>query len=623
MPTLTFTANPSEIQSGGRTTVSWSTTNATSCTPIPGTSGATTGEVSYTLTENTTFPMTCIGPGGSVTRVATVTVNSPILWLEKPAFASGETFSAAWNNTGTTYPLDWVGITTVGGAWGSAGAEQGKSWFYTGGTVSGSKPLQAPNSPGQYEILYYSNNTTDQVLERISMKVIAPTPLAVSPTAPFSCQTKTSSPSITVEHDGQIIEHVSISADGAPGIDTNGHSNITIRDVTIHHKNGSGIKVSNSNNVTIQNVDIINDTAPASDIDPHQNDNIACFSSSGLHVTNARLIGGSDNMRIYRCADLHLQYIEGHNVRNGGGVSGGLFASLNDSSGVLEDFSTENDPVVSASGDNINLYNSANIIVRRGLVDGNNSVKFDLNGGDYLNGWGVAIDNDTHDVLVEDVDVINQSLGCFGVWGAEGSNYNVTFNRTRCADNTGPTVRTDGRVISFLFGWAIHPNVKGSSVRASSYHGLVPENPILDYGNLVVPAEVTKADFVARSPQRVQNCSTTASTNTYNPNLASVASAFMNAGRDKTSVAQTPAAGAKTGFTYRFTLNLWRGQEGTEVRALQEALKAEGLYDAGITGGFFDRTKAAVMKFQEKYGINPTGYVGPATRAQLNALFSL
>ena len=88
-------------------------------------------------------------------------------------------------------------------------------------------------------------------------------------------------------------------------------------------------------------------------------------------------------------------------------------------------------------------------------------------------------------------------------------------------------------------------------------------------------------------------------------------------------MAQTPAAGAKTGFTYRFTLNLWRGQEGTEVRALQEALKAEGLYDAGITGVFFDRTKAAVMKFQEKYGINPTGYVGPATRAQLNALFSL
>jgi len=75
-------------------------------------------------------------------------------------------------------------------------------------------------------------------------------------------------------------------------------------------------------------------------------------------------------------------------------------------------------------------------------------------------------------------------------------------------------------------------------------------------------------------------------------------------------------------FTYTFTLDLWRGQEGTEVRALQEALTAQGLYDSEITGGFFDRTLAAVLAFQTKYGINPIGYVGPATRAQLNALFS-
>ena len=77
------------------------------------------------------------------------------------------------------------------------------------------------------------------------------------------------------------------------------------------------------------------------------------------------------------------------------------------------------------------------------------------------------------------------------------------------------------------------------------------------------------------------------------------------------------------GFSYHFTLDLYRGQEGKEVRALQEALKIEGLFNNEISGNFYDQTLEAVMKFQEKYGINPTGYVGPATRAQLNALFSL
>ncbi|KKW19061.1 MAG: hypothetical protein UY63_C0023G0012, partial [Parcubacteria group bacterium GW2011_GWA2_51_10] len=42
-----------------------------------------------------------------------------------------------------------------------------------------------------------------------------------------------------------------------------------------------------------------------------------------------------------------------------------------------------------------------------------------------------------------------------------------------------------------------------------------------------------------------------------------------------------------------------------------------------ISGNFYDHTREGVLAFQTKYGINPTGYVGPATRAQLNALFSL
>jgi peptidoglycan hydrolase-like protein with peptidoglycan-binding domain len=41
-----------------------------------------------------------------------------------------------------------------------------------------------------------------------------------------------------------------------------------------------------------------------------------------------------------------------------------------------------------------------------------------------------------------------------------------------------------------------------------------------------------------------------------------------------------------------------------------------------VTGGFYSQTFASVQAFQSKYGINATGYVGPMTRAKLNALYS-
>ena len=58
-----------------------------------------------------------------------------------------------------------------------------------------------------------------------------------------------------------------------------------------------------------------------------------------------------------------------------------------------------------------------------------------------------------------------------------------------------------------------------------------------------------------------------------------------------------------------------------DVSALQSALKSEGLYTGDITGGFYSQTYAAVKRFQEKYSIESTGFVGPATRAKLNELY--
>ncbi len=61
--------------------------------------------------------------------------------------------------------------------------------------------------------------------------------------------------------------------------------------------------------------------------------------------------------------------------------------------------------------------------------------------------------------------------------------------------------------------------------------------------------------------------------------------------------------------------------DSDEVRALQEALAREGLFDHEITGRFFEVTEQAVQEFQTKYELDPSGSVGPGTQAKLNELY--
>ncbi|TAN32141.1 peptidoglycan-binding protein, partial [Patescibacteria group bacterium] len=75
-------------------------------------------------------------------------------------------------------------------------------------------------------------------------------------------------------------------------------------------------------------------------------------------------------------------------------------------------------------------------------------------------------------------------------------------------------------------------------------------------------------------------------------------------------------------FTYVWNNNLQIGSPLAEdVKALQTALAQDGDYHGDLTGGFYNQTYAAVRAFQEKHGINATGFVGPLTRAELNTLF--
>ena len=92
-------------------------------------------------------------------------------------------------------------------------------------------------------------------------------------------------------------------------------------------------------------------------------------------------------------------------------------------------------------------------------------------------------------------------------------------------------------------------------------------------------------------------------------------------------------AGLSTSWCHDFEQNLKFGDQGEEVMWLQNALQEEGFTiftNEKQEKSFGYSTASAVVGFQEKYAseiLQPlelehgTGYVGPKTRAKLNALY--
>jgi hypothetical protein len=79
LPTVTLTASPTNVSQGSNTTLTWTSTNATTCTGSNGWSGNKTpvsgGSQSVTVTGDTTYTITCTN-GGLSSGPVSVSVNS-------------------------------------------------------------------------------------------------------------------------------------------------------------------------------------------------------------------------------------------------------------------------------------------------------------------------------------------------------------------------------------------------------------------------------------------------------------------------------------------------------------------------------------------------------------------
>jgi uncharacterized repeat protein (TIGR03803 family) len=137
-PVISIAASPNVITVGHSTTLTWSATNATSCTAsgawIEAIATSGTESLSPTSIGPNTFTLTCTGTGGSVTASAVLNVNplpSISLTLSPSNIKVGETATLSWSNTGTSASC------TASGAW-------------SGTQSSAGSILATPSSAGSY-----------------------------------------------------------------------------------------------------------------------------------------------------------------------------------------------------------------------------------------------------------------------------------------------------------------------------------------------------------------------------------------------------------------------------------------------------------------------------------------
>jgi sugar lactone lactonase YvrE len=123
-PTVTFTTSATRIDPGASATLTWSTTNADSCTASDGWSGslAPSGSTTITPAGTETYTLSCTGPGGTTARAVSVTVAylPTLTFTARPRnIALGERTTLEWtaaNVTTCTASGSWSGVLAASGS---------------------------------------------------------------------------------------------------------------------------------------------------------------------------------------------------------------------------------------------------------------------------------------------------------------------------------------------------------------------------------------------------------------------------------------------------------------------------------------------------------------------------
>ena len=245
----------------------------------------------------------------------------------------------------------------------------------------------------------------------------------------------TPSGAVSFNANGQVIEGLDITSSSGNAVASGGFDDCVLRNCRIRHQGGRGLNVhEGSLRFKARNLDVKHSGAPATG--PHVggsvNDNCNIEIGSGSHdceVTNVRVRNGASGIYVVDSDRAVLSNIEGAGFR--GPFPRGQIAQFNKSDDcTLQDFSVIIDRDVDWPEDVFNSHQSANTIVRRGLVDGCNA----KSGVGVMAEVGLGAGGSN--ALFEDIDVIRQGNGSFANIDMKAGSgiFGATYRRCRARD---------------------------------------------------------------------------------------------------------------------------------------------------------------------------------------------
>jgi hypothetical protein len=150
-PTVSLAASPTTLNSGSSSTLSWSSTNATTCTASGTWNGgkATSGSSSTgSLTVTSSYTLSCTGSGGSASASTTVTVNAPtpVVAHTTPAPSSTSCATAPpTTSSDSLYPLQQV-VNFTGSTLPSQWQDYGNGIQQPAGAIAASHAVFVPGT---------------------------------------------------------------------------------------------------------------------------------------------------------------------------------------------------------------------------------------------------------------------------------------------------------------------------------------------------------------------------------------------------------------------------------------------------------------------------------------------
>lgn len=328
--------------------------------------------------------------------------------------------------------------------------------------------------------------------------------------APAPAITLTASGPVSATANSQVIENLHITATGTShALTVQTFTDVIIRNCKISHitdplgiTNYHGIFADNADRLLIEDTEVTHNGTVSPIV--MEEDNIALINMDNVIVRRVRLSNGTTGIYNLNGTGGLFQFIEGYNFRNvGNGPRGNLIQMNGHSLFTLEDFSVFNADSIAVSfpGDCVSVIQPGDGgIIRRGLIDGNNSVS------------GVGLMAESVDGLtVEDVDCLNMGNGAFSNWPLDPFPPNpdctaIVWTRCRTKDSVitdrgrGIPSSSNGGTTSGLQFAATGPSAQTTVTDCLWYNQPAALNTLWETGGFVSTAGITEGDFTANSP---------------------------------------------------------------------------------------------------------------------------